>query len=106
MFVEEKTNANPLQGEKIITLGKFLDWYPDGYEGRFELHHGVVIKMQPTGTHEQVAGFFASKLSVYIERFNLSLLIPRQGLVKAINTDKSAYIPDVIVLDNEALKQK
>ncbi|AIE74678.1 MULTISPECIES: Uma2 family endonuclease [unclassified Synechocystis] len=106
MFVEEKTSANPPQLEKLVTLGEFLDWYPDGYEGRFELHRGVIIQMQPTGTHEQVAGFLASKLSVYIERFNLPLLIPCQSLVKAINTDKSAYIPDVMVLDNEALKQK
>jgi len=27
---------------------------------------------------------------------NLPLFIPRQGLIKAIDTDKSAYIPDVI----------
>ncbi len=86
-----------------LTLEEFLDWYPDGYEGRFELHDGVITKVQPTGTHEQVAGFLASKLSVYIDRQNLPFFIPRQGLVKAIDSPKSAYIPDVMVLDTNAL---
>jgi Uma2 family endonuclease len=61
--------------------------------------------MQPTGTHEQVAGFLASKLSIYIDRFNLPFFIPRQGLIKAIDSDKSAYIPDVMVLDNNSVKE-
>lgn len=89
-----------------LTLEEFLDWYPDGYEGRFELHNGVVVQMQPTGTHEQVAGFLASKLSVYIERLNLPFFIPRQGLIKAIDSEKSAYIPDVMVLDSNALENE
>ncbi len=91
---------------KILTLEEFLDWYPDGYEGRFELHDGVIVKVQPTGTHEQVAGFLASKLSVYIDREDLPFFIPRQGLVKAIDSPKSAYIPDVMVLDANALKHE
>jgi Uma2 family endonuclease len=62
--------------------------------------------VQPTGTHEQVAGFLASKLSVYIERLNLPFFIPRQGLIKAIDSDKSAYIPDVMVLDSKALENE
>ena len=92
--------------QKILTLEEFLDWYPDGYEGRFELHDGVIVKVQPTGTHEQVAGFLASKLSVYIDREDLPFFIPRQGLVKAIDSPKSAYIPDVMVLDANALKHE
>jgi|688.fasta_scaffold564926_2 Uma2 family endonuclease len=104
MFVQEKIDGDLRQEKKLVTLEEFLDWYPDGYEGRFELHNGVLVKMQPTGNHEQVAGFLASKLSVYIDRFNLPLFIPRQGLIKAIDTDKSAYIPDVMVLDNDSIK--
>jgi len=104
MFVQVKIEADLPQEAKPVTLEEFLDWYPDGYEGRFELHNGVIVKMQPTGTHEQVAGFLASKISVYIDRLNLPLFIPRQGLIKAIDTDKSAYIPDVMVLDYDAVK--
>lgn len=89
-----------------LTLEEFLDWYPDGYEGRFELHDGAIVKMQPTGTHEQVAGFLASKLSIYIDRLNLPFFIPRQGLIKAIDSEKSAYIPDVMVLDSNALENE
>jgi Uma2 family endonuclease len=105
MFVQEKKDVDLGQEDKLVTLDEFWEWYPDGDQGRFELHNGVIVKMQPTGTHEQVAGFLASKLSVYIDRFNLPLLIPRQGLIKALDTDKSAYIPDVMVLDNPVIKK-
>ncbi len=108
MFSQEtaQTNITTEQNIPLITLEEFLDGYPDGYSGRFELRNGVVVKVQPTGTHEQVAGFLASKLSVLIERLNLPFFIPRQGLVKAIDSDKSAYIPDVMILDYNALENE
>lgn len=93
------------QDIKLITLEEFWDWYPDGY-GRFELHNGEIIKVQPTGTHEQVAGFLALELGVEIKRLNLPFFIPRQGLIKAIDSDKSAYIPDVMVLDSNAMENE
>ncbi|BFM39374.1 Uma2 family endonuclease [Synechocystis sp. LKSZ1] len=104
MFVQEKTDSDLKPEKNLITLEAFWHWYPDGYEGRFELHNGVIVKMQPTGTHEQVAGFLSMEIGFEIKRLNLPLFIPRQGLVKAINTDKSGYIPDVMVLDNDAVK--
>lgn len=103
MFVQEKINADLGQEAKLLTLEAFWDWYPDGYEGRFELHNGVIVKVQPTGTHERVAGFLAMEIGFEIKRLSLPLFIPRQGLIKAIDTDKSAYIPDVMVLDNDAI---
>ena len=90
---------------QLRTLEEFLDWYPDGY-GRYELWNGVVIEMQPTGTHEQVGGFLGVKLGVEIERLALPYIIPRQALVKPIDTDKSGYNPDVIVLDQLALNEE
>ena len=93
------------QDIKLITLEDFWDWYPDGY-GRFELHNGEIIKVQPTGTHEKVAGFLALELGVEIKRLNLPFFIPRQGLIKAIDSDKSAYIPDVMVLDSNAMENE
>jgi len=83
---------------KQMTLDEFLDWYPDG-QGRFELHDGAVIEMQGTGTQEQVGGFLALKLGVQIERLALPYFIPRQGIIKAVDSDKSGYIADVMVLD-------
>jgi Uma2 family endonuclease len=104
MFVQKKIDGDLRQKEKLVTLEEFLNWYPDGYEGRFELHNGVIVKMQPTGTHEQVAGFLAMEIGFEIKRLNLPLFIPRQGLIKAIDTDKSAYIPDVMILDTDSVK--
>lgn len=104
MFVQEKIDYDSTQETKLVTLEEFLNWYPDGYEGRFELHNGVIIKMQPTGTHEQVAGFLAMEIGFEIKRLNLPFFIPRQGLIKAIDSDQSAYIPDVMVLDHDSIK--
>lgn len=86
----------------LIDLDEFLDWYPDGY-GRYELHDGVIVEMQPTGTHEQVGGFLGLKLGVQIEQQNLPYFIPRQCIVKPVNAAKSGYNPDVIVLDWDAI---
>lgn len=90
---------------QLMTLDEFLDWYPDGY-GRYELWNGVVVEMQPTGTHEQVAGFLGLKLGVEIDRLALPYLIPRQAIVRPIDTNKSGYNPDVIVLDQTALREE
>lgn len=90
---------------QLIDLEEFLDWYPDGY-GRFELHDGVIFEMQPTGTHEQVSGFLAQKLSVQIEQNNLPYFIPRQCIIKPVDSAKSGYNPDVIVLDWNAINNE
>jgi Uma2 family endonuclease len=103
MFTQAKaTEPDDHLEQELITLEQFFDWYPDN-GGRFELHNGVIKEMQPTGTHERVAGFLASKLSVYIDCLNLPFFIPRQGLIKAIDSDKSAYIPDVMLLDQKEI---
>ncbi|MBP0019277.1 MAG: Uma2 family endonuclease [Cyanobacteria bacterium SBLK] len=95
---------------QLITLDEFLDWYPDD-RGRFELHNGVVVEMQPTGTHEQVSGFLALKFAVQIDRLEFPYLIPRQCIVKEIDSNLSGYVPDIVVLDlnqlgNEPLWKK
>lgn len=93
MLIQEQ----PAQS-KQKTLDEFLDWYPEG-QGRFELHDGAVIKRQATGTDEQVGGFLALEVGVEVERLALPYFIPRQGIIKAIDSDKSGYSPDVMVLD-------
>jgi Uma2 family endonuclease len=59
---------------ELIEFDQLIYWYPDGY-GRFELHDGVIIEMQPTGTNEQVSGFSPIKLGVQIEKNNLPYFI-------------------------------
>ncbi len=90
---------------QLMTLEKFLDWYPDGY-GRYELWNGVIVEMQPTGTHEQVGGFLGGEFFLEIRRLSLPYIIPRQAIVKPLDSDKSGYSPDVIVLDQLALEDE
>lgn len=90
---------------KALTLEEFLDGYPDGY-GRFELHRGTVIEMQPTGTDEQVAGEIAAEFMLEIRRLQFSYFIPRQCIIKPIDSESSGYSPDIAVVDKNALAQE
>ena len=90
---------------QLMTLEEFLDWYPDGY-GRYELWNGEIVEMQPTGTHEQVGGFLGGEFFLEIRRLSLPFIIPRQAIVKPLDTNKSGYSPDVIVLDQTALENE
>ncbi len=84
------------------TFEEFLEWYPDG-RGRYELVDGVVVEMNSTGDHEEVAAFLNRKLNVEIDRLNLPYFIPRTYLVKPANFI-SGYQPDILVLDRGALE--
>ncbi|MBD2299113.1 Uma2 family endonuclease [Nostoc sp. FACHB-87] len=91
-----------------VTFEEFLEWKPDN--GRYELHKGVIVEMQPTGDHELVRAFLIRELNFEIRSQNLAYTIPSQALVKAVDK-KSGYIPDVLVLNlpnlvNEPLWQK
>ncbi len=90
---------------ELMTLEEFLEWYPDG-KGRFELHNGEIIEMSATGTHQMVAGFMAIKFGFQIENLGLPYTIPRECLVKPIDSERSAFIPDVAVFDNSALENE
>ncbi|WP_193198966.1 Uma2 family endonuclease [Nostoc sp. MG11] len=91
-----------------ITFEEFLEWKPEN--GRYELHKGVIVEMQPTGDHELVKAFLIRELNFEIRRLNLAYSIPSQALVKAVDK-KSGYIPDVLILNlpnlaNEPLWKK
>ncbi|MBD2500773.1 Uma2 family endonuclease [Anabaena azotica] len=91
-----------------ITFAEFLEWKPEN--GRYELHKGIIVEMQPTGEHELVRGFLIRELYFEIRRLRLAYSIPSQALVKAVDK-KSGYIPDVLVLNlpnlvNEPLWKK
>ncbi|MEP0858615.1 Uma2 family endonuclease [Trichocoleus sp. DQ-U1] len=81
---------------KPITFAKFLEWKPEA--GRYELHDGTIIEMQPTGEHEEVKGFLATKLTVEFKRLNLPYFILKQALVKPLEKE-SGYLPDVLILN-------
>jgi Uma2 family endonuclease len=47
---------------KTIAFEEFLNWKPDG--GRYELHDGVIVEMQPVGDHEKINGFLAGEITL------------------------------------------
>jgi Uma2 family endonuclease len=85
---------------ETVTFEEFLEWKPEN--GRYELHKGVIVEMQPTGEYELVRAFLIRELNLEISRFNLSYSIPGQVLVKAVDK-KSGYVPDVLLLNRPNL---
>jgi Uma2 family endonuclease len=85
---------------KTIAFEDFLNWKPDG--GRYELHDGAIVEMQPVGDHEEINGFLAGEVTLEFKRLKLPYLIPKQALVK-IPDKESGYSPDVIVINQKNL---
>jgi Uma2 family endonuclease len=82
--------------QKLVTFAEFTDWKPDG--GSYELHNGVIIEMsQPLGSHEDIIGFIARKITIEFDRLNLPYSIPKQALVKPPESE-SGYVPDILLL--------
>jgi Uma2 family endonuclease len=76
---------------KPLTFEEFVAWYPE--DGRYELIDGIVTEMQPTGEHEDVTEFVATALTLEVNR---------RALIKA-PTWNTGYLPDVLVVDKQAL---
>lgn len=79
---------------KQLTFEEFITWKPEG--GRYELHDGVLVEMQPTGKHEAIIEDLAYRITVEIHQMQLPFRIPKQALVKPPNAE-TAYSPDVLV---------
>ena len=90
---------------KFMSLEEFLDWYPDGY-GRFELHNGEIIEMQPTGTHQQVISGLNIKLALEIQRLKLPYLLDQNSIVKSIDSENCGYKPDIMIIDKDQLNNE
>ncbi|MUG97329.1 Uma2 family endonuclease [Scytonema sp. UIC 10036] len=98
------TQTLPLQ--KRFTFDEFIEWYPDNSPLRYELHNGVIIEMPPpTGDHEDVVGFLTEQIVTEFKQCKLPYAIPKSALVKTPNGE-SAYIPDVLVLNRDNLKNE
>ncbi|MBW4671823.1 MAG: Uma2 family endonuclease [Cyanomargarita calcarea GSE-NOS-MK-12-04C] len=90
---------------KLFTFDEFIEWYPNDGK-RYELHDGVIIEMpQPTGDHESIIGFLTIQIAFQLLQMRLPYTIPKSGLVKT-SSGKSAYIPDVLVLNCDNLKNE
>ena len=88
---------------KVVTFDEFVAKYPDNTGQRYELYDGVIIEIfAPTGDHEEVIGFLATKITLEYSRLNLCYFIPKTVFVKPIENE-SAYSPDVLILNQPNL---
>ncbi|WP_414581952.1 Uma2 family endonuclease [Scytonema sp. PCC 10023] len=85
---------------KLLTVDEFITYYGDSDCN--ELIDGELIKMEPTGPHEQVSALIGRKLNVEIDRQDATYFIPHRCLIKLLGTE-TAFRPDVIVLDQTRL---
>lgn len=98
--------------QTLLTTVTFLDFVESLLENKLcELHNGVIVEMaQPSGPHENVAGFLGGEITVEFKLQKLPYFIPSKVLVKPSDAS-SAYLPDVLVLNktnlvNEPLYEK
>lgn len=89
--------------QPYVSLQEFLAWLPE--TGRYELHDGVVVEMQPTGAHEQVVGLLNRKFNVLLDQENLDYFVPNTVLVQPLGFE-SGYKPDVLLIDSASLDQE
>lgn len=85
---------------EFLTFEEFLKWYPEN--GRYELIDGIIFEMQPTGKHEEVVGFIATKLTLAVDRLELPYKLPRRALIKPPSRD-TGFLPDVMLVKASAL---
>lgn len=87
-----------------MDLQTFVQWQPEEV-GHYELVDGIPTKMQPTGSHVNIAGFLAAELIFEIRCQKLPYSLPRNCLVQSPDR-QSGYIPDVLVAHREHLKEE
>ena len=85
---------------KTTTFDEFIEWLPENR--RYELHEGKIIEMQPTGKHEDIAGFLTQELTLEYARMNLPYRIPPKALVK-LQDKETGYNPDLLLVDRRNL---
>lgn len=88
---------------KLMTVQEFLDWKPE--TGRYELHDGAIVEMQPTGPHEQVVGLLNRKLNVLLDQQNLTYFIPNTAMIQPLGFE-SGYKPDLMLIDPAELSKE
>lgn len=86
-----------------VTFEQFLEWKPEG--GRYELHNGTIVEMQPSGEHEGIIAELALTISGEILRLKLPYRIPKQVLIKP-PTSETAYSPDLLLIDTSKLSSE
>lgn len=91
---------------KLLTFDEFINWYPENSERKYELHDGIIVEMpKPKGKHSHLTGYLIEQLLITIRQMGKGGIwtIPRESIIKP-KSEKSGYEPDIIVLNQEALK--
>ena len=88
---------------KTTTFDEFIEWLPE--DRRYELYEGKIVEMQPTGKHEDIAGFLTQELTLEYARMNLPYRIPPKALVK-LQDKETGYNPDVLLVDRRNLSSE
>jgi Uma2 family endonuclease len=86
----------PIQ-QKSLTVDEFVVQY--GGDKRYELIDGEVFDLEPTGPHEEVAGFITQKICFQIELVQMPWTVFQRPLFKPPHIDMTAFRPDVAVID-------
>lgn len=72
----------------------------------YELIDGEVFDGELTGLHAEIAAFLTTKFCVQIDRLGRSWFVLQRGLLRPANQGMTAFRPDVMVVDREALGQE
>jgi Uma2 family endonuclease len=93
----------PIQ-QKPLSFDEFLAQY--GGDKRYELIDGEVFDLEPTGPHDEVAGFISQKICFQIELVQLFWTVLQRPLFRPPHIDMTAFRPDVAVIDRAELTQE
>lgn len=89
---------------KTLTAEDFIAQYGD--DPRYELIDGELRDLEPTGPHESVAGKAAGHLFAETLRLGEDWIVPKNCLIRPLAAGATVLRPDVILLDNAALKKE
>jgi Uma2 family endonuclease len=89
---------------KLYTYDEFVAWYPEDSTKKYELYDGAIVEVPPaTGDHTGIISLLIKLIILEIEKLTLPYLVSASAFVKTPNA-KSAYIPDMLVINNDNLK--
>ena len=89
---------------KLLSFEEFIALYGDNTQ--YELIDGKLRDIEPTGSHETVAGSIPGIIYVEIFCSNFKWLVPETCLIKPLYAEVTALRPDVVVLDKAELGSK
>jgi Uma2 family endonuclease len=93
----------PIQ-QKSLNFDEFVAQY--GGDKRYELIDGEVFDLEPTGLHEQIAGFVTKQICFQIVLAQRPWIVLQRPILRPPHIDMTAFRPDVAVIDEIALRDE